>query len=554
MLKQLTLKNFVLVESLDIDFHPGLTTITGESGAGKSILLNALGLLLGERARTEVIRPGADKADVCAEFDLTGLPAVQRQLAADEFSTDEPQSVLVRRVVSTQGRSRAFINGVPVTTAYLRNLGEQLVDIHGQNEHLRLADRSTQLAMLDDYANLAKPAADVSVLYRNWQSELANIRTLQDNLATASDRRDLLSYQLRELEEFDLQAGEFAGLESEHKRLNQAHLILDNLQRALVQLDELDDLRHSITEINAIDDDDADLQAAQGTLKSVLGLLDDAHRDLRHYQDHVVVDPQTLELLEERLNTVQDLARKHRIRPDELVEHTAALRAELTGIDADGSALEDLLVLADQHRNAFLKKAKTLSSKRRKAAPGFAKSVSHYMQLLGITQGVFEVCFEDAEGDGGLDRIEFHVTTNPSFAAGPLTQIASGGEQTRISLSIQIVAAENSALPCLILDEADVGVGGTTADTVGRILRDLGEHTQVICVTHAPQVAALGDNHYRVVKKGDNTDIHPLHGEHRIEEIARMLAGADITRKTREYAQTLLAEAGGSNMKQKQTA
>ena len=543
MLNQLTLKNFVLVEALDIDFRAGLTTITGESGAGKSILLNALGLLLGERARTEVIRPGAEKADVCAEFDLSSLPIVQAQLAADELDIDEPNHCLIRRVVSTQGRSRAFVNGIPVTTQYLRGLGEQLVDIHGQNEHLRLANRNTQLAMLDDYGKLAKAATEVAGLYRDWQSDVARIQTLQDNLTAATDRKELLAYQLQELDEFAAQPGEFAELEREHKRLSRAHTTLASLQSAMQNLEDLDNLRQSVREIEAIEDTQSDLQSAQSTLQSVLGLIDDATHDLRHYQDQVVVDPENLSLVESRLNTAQDLARKHRVKPDALDEHTSALHAELEAIDADNSVLEELIIQADARQQSFDKKAKTLSGKRKKAAPKFAKAVSGYMQQLGIKQGGFNVAFEDSLGENGLDRIEFHVTTNPNFPAGPLTQIASGGEQTRIGLSIQIVAAQNSALPCLILDEADVGVGGTTADTVGRILRDLGRHTQVLCVTHAPQVAALGNNHYRVIKTGDNTDIHTLDEANRIDELARMLAGADITDKTREYAQSLLQDA-----------
>jgi len=543
MLKQLTLKNFVLVDALDIDFDRGLTTITGESGAGKSILLNALGLLLGERASTDVIRPGLDKADVSAEFELGALPAVQAKLAEDELAADEDNLCLIRRVVASNGRSRAFINGVPVTSNYLRELGEQLVDIHGQNEHIRLANRATQLRLLDDYAGLAKPAADVAALYRAWQTALANIAALQQTLAIAADRKDLLTYQLRELEEFNLADGEFATLEQDHKRLSEAHTILEVLQGATQNLDELDLLRQSVRDVESIDDSSADLQSAQSTLQTALSLLEDAARDLRHYQDQVVVDPQALELVEQRLNTVQDLARKHRVRPQALGEHAAALRAELDGIDADASALDELTQAAERDEQAFHKKAKTLSNKRRKAAPKFSEAVSQYMRLLGINQGEVEVVFEDVQSESGLEKVTLHVTTNPNFPAAPLTQIASGGEQTRIALSIQIVAAENSALPCLILDEADVGVGGTTADTVGRILRDLGRHTQVICVTHAPQVAALGDNHYRVVKEGDNTDIHALHDEPRIEELARMLAGADITQKTREYAQTLLKEA-----------
>ncbi len=540
MLTQLTLKNFVLVDALDISFDGGLTTITGESGAGKSILLNALGLLLGERARTEVIRPGADKADVSAEFDLTELPRLMARLTEDELQEADETHCLVRRVVSSQGRSRAFINGTPVTTQYLRELGEGLVDVHGQNEHQRLTDRNVQLALLDDYAGLAKSAAQVGALYHAWQSELARMQALLDNEAAAADRKSLLTYQLEELETFNLGDAEFATLEAEHKRLSQAHATLASLDKALFTLDELDALRQSAREIESIDDKHADLEAGQATLQSALGLLDDAARDLRHYQDQIVVDPEQLNLVEERLNTAQDLARKHRVDANELPHHTQRLRAELDGIDADASELTELESAVAKHAEAFAKKAQTLSNKRRKAAPGFATAVSHYMQTLGIKDGGFHLEFSEGEGEQGIDRVEFFVKTNPNFPAGPLTQIASGGEQTRIALAIQIVAAETSALPCLILDEADVGVGGTTADTVGRILRELGNHTQVICITHAPQVAALGNHHFRVVKEGDNTDIHTLDDNLRIEELARMLAGADITDETRTYAQTLL--------------
>ncbi|MCR9261906.1 MAG: DNA repair protein RecN [Pseudomonadaceae bacterium] len=539
MLKQLTLQNFVLVTTLDIDFNPGLTTITGESGAGKSILLNALGLLLGERARTEVIRPGADKADVCAEFDLTHLPAVQAQLNEAELLSDTPEQVLVRRVVSSQGRSRAFVNGIPVTTTFLKDLGEQLVDIHGQHEHLRLANRNTQLTLLDDYAGLTKTAHEVSTLYRDWQAEMQRIQELEARLASAADRQDLLAYQLQELEEFDLKADEFAVLEQDHKRLSRAHTTLASLQQAVDKLEELDDLRHAVRQIQNIDDEHPDLASGQANLASALGLLDDASRDLRHYQDKVVVDPEAMALIESRLNIAQDLARKHRVEPEDLHSHAAALRADLDALDADGSSLDEMRSHAQKLKGDFDKRAKTLSTRRRKAAPDFGKAVSQFMQSLGINKGEFAIAFEDHTGERGLERAEFMVTTNPSFPAGPLTQIASGGEQTRIGLSIQIVAAQNSALPCLILDEADVGVGGTTADTVGRILRDLGSRTQVICITHAPQVAALGDSHYRVTKKGDNTQIQPLSDDHRIEELARMLAGADITDETREYARTL---------------
>jgi len=542
MLKQLTLKNFLLVDTLDVDFKAGLTTITGESGAGKSIMLSALGLLLGNRASSDTIRPGADKADVSAEFDVTDLPAVMAHLQANDLD-DSDQHCLIRRVVTANGRSRAFVNGVPVTTAFLRELGEQLVDVHGQHEHLRLADRGTQLAMLDDYAGVVPLAAEVRQLYREWQADLAQIQSFEESLAQAADRKDLLTYQLGELDEFDLRDGEFPQLELEHKRLSQAHQILERLQATLFALDELDGLRQAARAIERIEDNSSDLQSAQNNLQTALGLLDDASRDLRRYETNVVVDPEALQLVEERLNTVQDLARKHRINPDQLSAHTEALREELQGIDADSSALTKLTAKAAMGEKKFTKKANTLSNKRKKAAPAFAEAVTHYMQLLGISEGSFQVAFSEQIGEQGLDRVEFHVTTNPNFTAGPLTQIASGGEQTRIGLSIQIVAAEHSALPCLILDEADVGVGGTTADTVGRILRGLGRHTQVICITHAPQVAALGNNHYMVEKRGDVTQIYPLDKKSRVEELARMLAGSDITQKSKDYATTLLQEA-----------
>ncbi len=543
MLKQLTLKNFVLVESLDIAFNEGLTTITGESGAGKSILLNALSLLLGERARTEVIRPGADKADVSAEFDLRTLPHICAQLEADELSADEPGQCLVRRVVSSQGRSRAFINGIPVTTQYLRGLGEQLVEVYGQNEHRRLANRGTQLNLLDDYASSAKVARTVAAAWQTWQRTLADIEQLQATQTAAANRKDLLTYQLQELQELSLAEGEFEKLETQHKRMSAAHATLQTLQTALDALDETDTLRQASRGVDGIDDEHGDLQSAQANLKTVLSLIDDTQHDLRHYQDQIVVDPAHLAELEDRLNTAQDLARKHRVRPQALSAHAQSLREDLLSIDADSSTLEMLQTQAEKQAQQFNKKARMLSTKRKKAAPQFAEVVTHYMQLLGISAGAFDIQFEPAKSESGLERVEFHVTTNPNFPSGPLTQIASGGEQTRISLSIQIVAAQHSALPCLILDEADVGVGGTTADTVGRLLRDLGVHTQVICITHAPQVAALGNSHYRVVKTGNNTDIHDLDNTRRIDELARMLAGADITDKTREYAESLLQAA-----------
>ena len=543
MLKQLTIQNYVLVEQLDISFSNGLTTITGESGAGKSILLGAVNLLLGERARSDTVRPGASKADISAEFALHPTSALQQKLLNDELIDPDADTCLLRRVISAEGRSRAFINAVPVTLNYLKEVGDALVEIQGQNEHQRLADRNVQRALLDDYANQGAQSAKVKALYQAWKTTEQRIHELQERVATQDDRKELLSYQLQEFNTANLQAGELEQLEKEQKRLAQAQQILHTLNQAQVELEALDNLRSTARSVDEVDDEHPQLTASKETLGAALNLLDDAARDLRHYQEQVVVDPQALADIDARLQMIYELARKHRVQPEQLVEHATTLEAELAAMTSDSSDLDELLAAQEKQHQGFVREAQKLSKARHKHSKPFCQAVEKYMHALGIGQGALSLVFHEHEGEQGLEQLELHVTTNEKFAPGPLNRIASGGEQTRISLAIQIVAAATSALPCLVLDEADVGVGGTTADTVGRILRDLAEHTQVICVTHAPQVAALGQNHMRVSKHGDQTDIQPLTHDERIEELARMLAGADVNTKARNYAQELLSQA-----------
>ena len=543
MLNQLTIRNYVLVDHLDIGFVPGLTGITGESGAGKSILLGALGLLMGERARTDSVRPGADKADVSAEFALRKDSALHQKLLTDELIEADDDCCLVRRVVSAEGRSRAFINNVPVTVNYLKEATEHLVDIQDQNQHQRLSDRNVQRSMLDEYAE-AKPLAEkVSTLWRDWQSSVAEIVRLQSAIAEQEDRKNLLSYQIEEFDAVSLVDGELATLEIEHKRLSQAQSILAELAQVQASMENLDDLRQASKMLEGIDDNHSALDAGAETLNSALALIDDANRDLRHYAEQVIVDPQTLADTEARLEQIYDLARKHRVQPERLAEHAQSMHKEFDAIASDRSSLEQLTTQEAEQQRAFEEQATKLSSLRTKKAKSFGSAVDKQMHALGIKEGELSIVFHPLQSEHGLEQIEFHVRTNKRFDAGPLNRIASGGEQTRINLAIQIVAAQRSQLPCLILDEADVGVGGTTADTVGRILRDLAERSQVICVTHAPQVAARSHNHMCVVKRDAETDITALNFEQRIEELARMLAGADVTDKTRDYAQTLLNEA-----------
>jgi DNA repair protein RecN (Recombination protein N) len=541
LLKALTIRDFALVQSLDIGFAEGLTVITGESGTGKSILLGALSLVLGERAAADAVRPGASRADISAEFDLSRQDAatafLDGQALGDE---DQPGRCLLRRVVNADGRSRAFINSTPVTLQVLRQLCEQLVDIHGQDENQRLARRDVQQALLDDYG------VDPQLLraYRAWQRAFSQAAALKSDLESRSDRAALLAYQLEELETLALQADEYPKLETAHRRLSQAQDLRQLAADSLAALEEDTVIGRVIRGLAGMDDNHPRLQSALDALRAASDLVADAIRDLRAYDDALDIDPEHLATLDDRLNQVHELARKHRVNPGLLHDHQQTLREELDGLTTDRSALQSLEDTAERERAKFLTHAKELSRQRRLSADEFASAVSACMNSLGIKDGALSLEFQPSESERGLESVEFRVQTNPKYPSGPLDRIASGGERARISLAIQVVAAEKSALPCLVLDEADVGVGGTTADVVGRLLRALAAHTQVICVTHAPQVAALGHHHLCVHKdRQQDTRINVLEDEGRVEELARMLAGADITDKSRDYATTLLREA-----------
>jgi DNA repair protein RecN (Recombination protein N) len=545
VLKALTVRDFALVQFLDIAFADGLTVITGESGAGKSILLGALGLVLGDRAASDTVRPGAARADVTAEFDLAHHPAALQELEAQALTDpEEPGRCLVRRVVGSDGRSRAFVNGAPATLQTLRTLCEGLVDVHGQHENERLGRREVQLELLDDFGVDAELRRKCRDSYRLWKRADQEAAELAQSQAARKDRAELLTYQLEELDALELVAGEYERIESGHRRLAQAQTLRETAAGSMEALADDPVLGRALRMLDALDDDHPRLAAAREALRAAAELVADAVHDLRAYDDALELDPEALDALDRRLATIHELARKHRVQPAALADHVAQLRAELDGLATDDAALVGLREAAEQHRDAYRTAGRALGKSRRKVAKEFATAVSQCMNTLGIRGGALAVEFMDAENEAGLETIEFHVTTNPKYPAGPLTRIASGGERARISLAIQVVAAARSALPCLVLDEADVGVGGTTADVVGRLLRALAEHTQVICVTHAPQVAALGHHHLRVRKdEHQDTHIEALGPDPRVEELARMLAGADVTDKSRDYARTLLQEA-----------
>lgn len=545
MLLHLTVRDFALVRTLDVDCASGLTVITGESGAGKSIMLGALGMVLGDRATTDSIRPGATKADISAEFSITENPLVQMFLDRRELSDGEQnERCMLRRVINREGRSRAFVNGIPVNRQDLRQLSQHLIDIHAQDDHQQLLQRDVQLRLLDDFGVEASLRRRVRDDYLAWQETKTRLSALQQKLGTHGDRAALVAYQVEELNAARLQEGEITSIESEHRRLSQLTDLQAHTAAALELLDDGNPVPKMAQNIKALQDDHEALRAAQDLLGTAQNHLEEATVELRRYQDSLESQPEKLQELENRLETIHALARKHRVEPEALSAHQLALQTELADIGGGKEEVENLQTELAELENAYKRSAGKLTKARIKAAEPFCKSISAYLDALGIKDGKLSIKFHATGNSTGAETVEYYVQTNPKFPAGPLNKIASGGERARIGLAIQVVAAEKTQLPSLVLDEADVGVGGTTADTLGRMLRTLAQHTQVLCVTHAPQIAALGEHHLLVSKDPElDTTISPLNKNERIAEIARMLGGAEITDKTRAYARSLMADA-----------
>jgi DNA repair protein RecN (Recombination protein N) len=545
MLKSLTVQNFALVDELEVQFDAGLTVITGESGAGKSILLGALGMVLGDRAASDTIRPGTPRADVSAEFDLAAQPEIQALLADQTLEDpDQPERLLVRRVINRDGRSRAFVNGTPVTLGVLRSLTAGLIDIHGQDDHQHLADPDVQLSLLDGYGVDQEVLGACRDCFRAWKTAATELASRTAAVRSQEDRASLLTYQLAELEEADPGPGEFEEVEQTHRRLSQAQALRAGINEVQSALEAAAGFDQACTALSRLQDDHPDLESARATLLTITDLRADALRDLRAFEDSLAVEPERLGELEARLSALHELARKHKVNPEALPELVDELRQELQAIGTDRSNLTDLEEAVNRLQADYRQHAAVLSRQRREAAEGFCTAVSEHINTLGIKGGALALEFHPAETESGAERVEYLCTTNPRYPAAPMARIASGGERTRIGLAIEIVAAERTRLPSLILDEADVGVGGTTADVVGRLLRSLAQHTQVVCITHAPQIAALGQTHLKVSKDGEqDTRIAVLGHRERVDELARMLAGARITKNSREYARTLLQEA-----------
>ncbi|HDR9803131.1 TPA: DNA repair protein RecN [Burkholderia cenocepacia] len=548
MLRHLSIRDFVIVAALDLEFDSGFSVFSGETGAGKSILIDALALALGERADASVVRTGCGRADITAEF--TPHDRVARWL--EEHAFDAEDSVMLRRVIDANGRSRAFINGTSATLAQLRELGEMLVDIHGQHAHQLLMRPDAQRELFDTHAGLVADAANVARAWRVWRDATQAIDAAKAHERELQLEREKLAWQLAELDKLAPQAGEWDEVSNEHKRLSHSANLIEGVRGALNALSESDDamlaqLGAIVSKLRSLADYDTALGDALASLEPAEIQLQEAVYSLSHYAQRLDLDPERLAQVETRLDALHSTARKFRLPPDTLHEEHAARRAQLAALDAaaDLGALEAAQAKA---REAYLADAKRLSKARAQAAKALGTAVTAGMQELSMAGGSFEVALVPLADGGphGLEQVEFRVAGHPGVPLRPLAKVASGGELARISLALAVIASAASPTPTLIFDEVDTGIGGGVAEVVGRLLHQLGRDRQVLCVTHLPQVAARGDHHFQVAKGADErggtvSSVVALDKASRVEEVARMLGGLEITATTRKHAKEMLA-------------
>jgi len=553
MLRSLTIRDFVIVDRLDLEFDAGFTVLTGETGAGKSILIDALALALGERGDAITVRQGAKQAEVSAEFDLGKVCGFAAWLAENELDGDEG-ACLMRRVIDASGRSRGFVNGRPATLAQLREAGEFLVDIHGQHQHQSLMRAPAQRELLDGYGGLTEQATGVAAAWREWQRRRETRIALETNAAAFAAEREALGWQIRELDALNVSADEWAALTEEHTRLAHATSLIEAAQHGLEVLSESEGA--SLTQLNGLIGRLANLLEYDPRLREILDLLEPARVQiqeavyaLRHYGDGIDVDPRRLREVDGRIDAVHSAARKYCVAPGFLPDTLAAARARFDELAAS-SDTDALKRLEAEAQAACVAQAKKLSAGRRKAAAKLSEQVTAAMQKLAMAGGSFEARLGAIEGPTahGMESVEFRVSAHQAMPPQPLARIASGGELSRLSLAIQTVVTQVAQVPTLIFDEVDAGIGGRVAEIVGKMLRDLGKRQQVMCITHLPQVAAAADHQWQVSKVSANDKVRSrvtvLDRTKRVEEIARMLGGVKITETTRKHAQEMLGAAG----------
>ena len=555
MLSHLSIKNYATVELLEIEFQPGMSVITGETGAGKSIILGALGFTLGDRADKSIVRPGASRADIVAEFLISDIKSAQSWLADNDLILESnPHQCMLRRIVNHDGRSRGYINGSLVTLTNLKDLGDTLMDIHGQHEHHSLLQRATHQRLLDDFGVDQKLRSNLLSTWKQWQTNHQKLTALRNQTSESTAQSQLLAYQLSEIEELNVKDDELEQLDAEFKALSHADETLSVLHGALEECggDE-QSLANSISQITqrlrSLTANAEALRPAIALLEAAEIQLSEAVNELLSFSEGFQADPERLETVNRRLGALHDLARKHKVPASELGQLIMDLRDQLSRFEDFDAELEQLQANDGLLREQHFKLATEMSKQRRLAAKQLEKAVNSELKHLGMLHAEMIVTLAASAGDvpshQGHESVEFLVSTNPGQVAKPLIKVASGGELSRISLAIQVITAQVSETPSLVFDEVDVGIGGGVAKVVGKMLRQLGKNTQIICVTHQPQVAGQGHHHFYVSKSAhlDSTvtSVLELKDDQIVREIARMLAGKEFSEESLAHAQQLVA-------------
>ncbi|EEX34077.1 MULTISPECIES: DNA repair protein RecN [Vibrio] len=554
MLAHLSVNNFAIVKSLQLELSHGMTTITGETGAGKSIAIDALGLCLGGRAEAGMVRQGEEKTEVSAAFSLENNIHATRWLEDNDLL--EGGDCILRRIINKEGRSRAFINGSPVPLSQLKTLGQLLINIHGQHAHHQLMKSDYQMAMLDQYAGHTNLLKGTRNAYQNWRQADNNLKQLKENSAANLAQKQLLEYQIKELNELSLGEDEYEELEQEHKRLSNSGELAATCQQAIEliyegeEVNALGILQSASSSLIQLAELDEALAELPNMLSEAIIQIEEANSELRGYLDNIDVDPARMAFVEERFSKVMSMARKHHVLPDELYQHHQDLLSQIEALDCSDEKLEELEQAVEAKYQAFLTSAEKLHKSRCRYAKELNKLITASMHELSMEKAQF--CIEvDKQcthpSPLGMDNVCFVVSTNPGQPMQPIAKVASGGELSRISLAIQVITAQKVDTPSLIFDEVDVGISGPTAAVVGKMLRKLGESTQVLCVTHLPQVAGCGHQQLFVAKQTKagktETQMHSLDNEQRVSELARLLGGSEITESTLANAKELLIAA-----------
>ena len=554
MLAHLSVNNFAIVKSLQLELSQGMTTITGETGAGKSIAIDALGLCLGGRAEASMVRQGEEKTEVSAAFSLENNIHATRWLEDNDLL--DGSDCILRRIVSKEGRSRAFINGSPVPLSQLKSLGQRLINIHGQHAHHQLMKSDYQMAMLDQYAGHTNLLKSTRNAYQKWRQADNNLKQLKENSAANLAQKQLLEYQIKELNELSIGEDEYEELEQEHKRLSNSGELASTCQQAIDLIYEGEEVNalgiiqsanHSLIQLAELDDKLIELP---NMIAEAIIQLEEANSELRNYLDNIDVDPGRMAYVEERFSKVMSIARKHHVMPEALFQHHQDLLAQIEALDCSDEKLDALEQEVEDKYQAFLVAAEKLHKSRGRYAKELNKLITASMHELSMDKAQFSI---EVSNQGthpsplGMDSVCFVVSTNPGQPMQPIAKVASGGELSRISLAIQVITAQKVDTPSLIFDEVDVGISGPTAAVVGKMLRKLGESTQVLCVTHLPQVAGCGHQQLFVAKQTKagktETQMNVLDNEQRVTELARLLGGSQITDSTLANARELLIAA-----------